>query len=315
MIDRLYLKPLLPDEACSDLGGKYLGHKDFQHLIANDKDVYCSVTGKLLAKFRKKVLSNENIEVAFDSLKNAAPPQANRGMAAGWDEQAVIEYVKRCGGKGFVRNTPDSPRFKLIRSDGALSNTNYALPVNSGVVGYMDRSPRFPNCRLTAFTLKNYDLYKKAMPVIKSVDNLYRDLIPEKYALQKNEANKTSKDFVISDTSFTTLTVNVNWQTAVHQDTGDFEEGFGNLTAIRKGRYIGGYLVLPKWGVAFDLQNKDVLLMDVHQWHGNTPIRKIEKDAKRMSLVMYYRKNMIHCGSAEQELNKVKRRKAGDKLN
>ena len=64
-----------------------------------------------------------------------------------------------------------------------------------------------------------------------------------------------------------------------------------------------------------DLQQCDLLLVDVHQFHGNTPINKIDEDAKRVSLVMYYRKNMISCGSAEEEMNIVKRRQKGTHLN
>jgi hypothetical protein len=139
--------------------------------------------------------------------------------------------------------------------------------------------------------------------------------MPNEYKLQREVADNTSKDFVIPDTAFTTVTVNKNWQTAVHTDKGDFEEGFGNLVALRKGRYTGGYFVVPKWGVAFDLQNCDLLLVDVHQWHGNTPINKIDDDAKRISLVMYYRKNMINCGTADEENEFAKKRKEGTKLN
>ena len=41
----------------------------------------------------------------------------------------------------------------------------------------------------------------------------------------------------------------------------------------------------------------------------------IDEDAKRISLVMYYRKNMISCGTAEEEVSRVKSRLAGSKLN
>ena len=202
------------------------------------------------------------------------------------------------------------------KRDGTISNTSRALTsVNSGIIGYFDRNPRFPYCRQTAFNEKQFSKFVKAYPIIKFVDTKYQELMPEYYKKQRKVADETSKDFVIRDTAFTTVTVNSNWQTAVHTDKGDFEEGFGNLVALRKGRYTGGYFVIPKWGVAFDLQNCDLLLCDVHQWHGNTPINKVDDDAKRISLVMYYRKNMVSCGTAEEEANIVKRRLQGEKLN
>jgi hypothetical protein len=56
-------------------------------------------------------------------------------------------------------------------------------------------------------------------------------------------------------------------------------------------------------------------LVDVHQWHGNTPLIKEDKNATRLSLVMYYRENMIKCGTMEEEIKRAKTRKHGTKLN
>jgi hypothetical protein len=187
--------------------------------------------------------------------------------------------------------------------------------VNSGIVGYFDRNVRFPNCRLTAFNKKHFDKFKKAYPLIKLVDNFYKTLMPKEYKAQRSEADKTSQDFVIKDTAFTTVTVNKNWQTAVHKDAGDFKGGFGNLVAIRDGDYSGCHFVVVRWGVGFDLRNGDLLLVDVHQWHGNTPMIKEQNNATRLSLVMYYRENMIHCDTMEKELQRVKNRKRGDTIN
>lgn len=291
------LKPTLTDEDVNKLKGALLSEKDYNTLITYDADVYCEETGKTIAKFRKKVIPSNIAQAAFDNLKGAAKPTNNRGIGAGEKENG--KFQKRS-----------------IKQDGTISNTARALTdVNSGIIGYFDRNARFPYCRQTAFNEKEFSKFKKAYPIIKFVDRAYAELMPDEYALQRAVADETSDDFVIRDTAFTTVTVNKNWQTAVHTDKGDFEKGFGNLVALRKGRYVGGYFVVPKWGVAFDLQNCDLLLVDVHQWHGNTPIQKIDEDAMRISLVMYYRKNMIHCGTADEEVEIAKRRKAGTKLN
>ena len=291
------LKPTLTDEEVNKLKGALLSEKDYNTLITYDADVYCEETGKTIAKFRKKVIPSNIAQAAFDNLKGAAKPTNNRGIGAGEKENG--KFQKRS-----------------IKQDGTISNTARALTdVNSGIIGYFDRNARFPYCRQTAFNEKEFSKFKKAYPIIKFVDRAYAELMPDEYALQRAVADETSDDFVIRDTAFTTVTVNKNWQTAVHTDKGDFEKGFGNLVALRKGRYVGGYFVVPKWGVAFDLQNCDLLLVDVHQWHGNTPIQKIDEDAMRISLVMYYRKNMIHCGTADEEVEIAKRRKAGTKLN
>ena len=268
-----------------------MSETDYNTLITYDADVYCAESRKCIAKFRKKVIPNNIAKNAFDNLKGAAKTTFNRQMSSGEDSE--------------IR----------IKEDGTKSNTRKIKGVNSGIIGYFDRGARYPYCRQTAFNEKEFSKFKKAYPIIKFVDTKYAELMPEHYARQRKVADETSQDFVIKDTAFTTVTVNSNWQTAVHTDKGDFEKGFGNLVALRKGRYTGGYFVLPKWGVAFDLQNCDLLLCDVHQWHGNTPINMIDEDAKRISLVMYYRKNMISCGTAEEEVSRVKSRLAGSKLN
>ena len=167
---------------------------------------------------------------------------------------------------------------------------------------------RTPYCRQTAFNKNEFEKFKKAYGIIKFVDNKYKELMPEHYKLQRDVADETAQDFVIKDTAFTTVTVNKNWQTAVHTDKGDFDKGFGNLVVLREGRYEGGYFVIPQWAVAFDMQNCDLLLCDVHQWHGNTPINKIDEKATRISLVMYYRQNMTHCGTAAEEQEIAKQR-------
>jgi hypothetical protein len=65
--------------------------------------------------------------------------------------------------------------------------------------------------------------------------------------------------------------------------------------------------------VAVDVQNYAVLLMDVHKWHGNTPFdpdpdKNPKVGFERVSLVMYYRKNMIACGTAQEEGERAKRK-------
>lgn len=278
------------------LAGKVLKEVDCKQLITFDADVVDQESGKILAKFRKKIIPHEVQEAAFDNLLIAARPSLNRGTSSGRREDGKVS--------GFRKN-----------KNGTQSKTVQADAVNSGVVGFMDRNARFPNCRLTAYNQKHFEKFKLAYPVIKLVDNWYARLMPKEYHRQKLIANKTPKDFVIPGTSFTTVTVNKNWQTAVHKDAGDFKEGFGNLVAIRRGDFHGGHFVLVRWGVGFDLQNGDLLLVDVHQWHGNTPIIKDNPKAVRLSLVMYYRENMVHCETMEKELQRVKTRKHGEKLN
>jgi hypothetical protein len=285
----LKVKPIMSDEMADSYLGRLLKDSDYTTLVNYDCDVYCDETGELLAKFRKKVIDKNIILNAWNTLIEAATLTDMRGTATGGEN----------GNSGTYN----------IKRDGTLSKTHRSNKINSGIIGYYDRTIRAPYCRKTSYTSKNFEKYTKCVPIVKRVNELYKELVPDRWEYQKDYVDRTSKDFVIEDTVFTTVTVNKNWQTAVHTDKGDLRGGFGNLIAVRKGKYTGGYFVLVKWGVAFDLNNMDVLFTDVHKMHGNTPIRKVTEDATRISLVMYYRENMIGCGSAEEEIYMVKNRK------
>ena len=289
MAREIYLDPVLDDKSAAKLAGALLDDTSYKILIDYDADVYDKESGKVLAKFRKNVIPANIAKTAYENLKGAATATNNRNKASG------------------------SAGNKRLKKDGSVSNTNGADQVNSGIIGYFDRNVRFPYCRQTAFNKNEFEKFKKAYGIIKFVDNQYSDLMPDEYQLQRKVADETAQDFVIKDTAFTTVTVNKNWQTAVHTDKGDFDKGFGNLVVLREGRYEGGYFVIPQWAVAFDMQNCDLLLCDVHQWHGNTPITKIDEKATRISLVMYYRQNMTHCGTAleEQEIAKQREIRSG----
>lgn len=292
------LKPIMTVEQADSMAGVLLKESDCKLLVTYDADIYDQETGKCIAKFRKNIIPADVQMKAFEALLPAAVTSTNRGTSAGQRDKDSGRVSKQ-----------------NVRSDGMRSKTVEAPPVNSGIVGYFDRSARTPYCRLTAFTAKKFKQFKEAYPIIKFVDIMYSKLMPTEYKRQRKIADQTSQDFVIKGTAFTTVTVNKNWQTAVHQDAGDFKEGFGNLVALRQGTYTGGNFVVVRWGVGFDLQNGDLLLVDVHQWHGNTPILKASPKAVRLSLVMYYRENMKHCGSIEQELKRASTRQRGSKLN
>lgn len=298
-VREVYLKPLMSVEESDKWVGKMLRQEDCKNLFREDVDVYDKESGKCIAKFRKGVIPLSLVATSYKALLSAAHPTNNRGIATRIPEGSTASKHRR-------RN-----------KDGTMSKTNVAVAgeVNSGIIGYFDRGPRFPYCRTTAFNQHELPKFNQAYPIIKLVDTKYKELMPEYYKLQRKMADKTSQDFVIKDTAFTTVTVNKNWQTAVHKDAGDFKDGFGNLVALRNGNYSGGHFVVVRWGCGFDLRNGDLLLVDVHQWHGNTPIIKEDKKAVRLSLVMYYRENMIHCESMEKELQRVKTRERGSKLN
>jgi hypothetical protein len=295
----------LTDEQTDALAGHLLGEDAFDMLFVDDVDVY-KPDGALLCRFRQNVIGEADCLAAFPVWKDAANPTGNRGYAAGQinSNEELVKIAKERGGIGIQMISPT--RARAIKHDGTLSNTNVAKLVNSGIVGFFDRNPRFPYCRLTAYNLSHPRRFASVMPFIQRIDKEFAALVPDRYIAQSDLIRATSPDFYIADTCFTTVTVNRNFQTAVHKDVGDLKEGFGVMSCLRRGRYEGCYFVFPKYRVALDMRTGCVLCADVHEWHGNTPMKGNHGMFERVSLVFYYREKMQRCGSADEELARAK---------
>lgn len=286
------------------LMGEFLTDKDYSLLVNYDCDVY-DLNGKLLAKFRKNVLSEKKLLDCVNNVRDSIVKMDNRGIASG---KVQLDKTMNRAGSHIKEN------FKLqpITKDGRKSKYKVGNCVLNGLIGYMDRTVMMPYCRKTAYTKNEFEKFEKAIPFIKEVDDKYKELIPEKWEIQNQYAKSTDKNYVIEGTTFTTVTVNKDFQTAVHKDSGDLKKGFGNLSCYKTKGSKGGYFVLPEYKIAFDLSSCDLLLVDVHKWHGNTPIINKTEEDERISFVMYYREKTIKCLAPSKELERVKR--ANNKL-
>jgi len=257
------------DEKMETKMNKLLKPKDIKTIIDYDADVYTN-EGKLLLRFRKNVLDTQHIDAFYDN---------------------IIQFAKNVSA---LRG----------RSSGSKSETSFSdKKVMSNIFGYFDSwSPAQKiifkargitpslTVRQCRFNMDNPEKYKKTIPLIKDIDDLYAKLTPEQYKLQRRKANQTY--FKIPGTSFTTVTTNINFQTSTHRDKGDDEEGFGNLAVIERGEYTGAETCFPQYGIGVNVRSGDILFMDVHQPHANLPMHKKEKDAIRLSIVCYLRKNV-----------------------
>jgi hypothetical protein len=267
---------------------------------------------QLLLKFRKNVISKNILKKALVAFrKQSKVLHDNRGASGGLlDSNKLPNYVAK-------HVSPGRFRTKFIRkSDNQKSQTLTSNLAPSNIVGYYDKPDRnfvdSPPCRLTAFTRDNPSLWKASLPFIKRCDRLFKKLIPKRHKKQKQKADEINR-YRIDDTSFTTLTINYSWRTGCHKDSGDLEEGFGNLVVIEDDQnphsYDGCYLGFPQYGVCVDVRQGDFLAMNVHEWHCNTEFVDLGGDTSnispkllknkwyfnRLSLVLYLRKKMLRC--------------------
>ena len=286
------VKRVMTDEECGErYAAKLLGDDCFTTLLDGSEDAMAidAETGEEIAGIRRNAISSSVCKSAYESLRSAAGLTDNRGVASGM------------GASGETR-------YKRLRQDGTISNTQVsAEPVQSGIVGYFDRSARNPYCRQTSWTAKEPEKWMAALPFIQQVNQCFKETMPDRYEAQRLVCEQTEDEWVIPDTVFTTVTVNMNWQTAVHKDVGDLDEGFGCMSTMRAGKFDGCYLCFPEYGIAVDQRTQNVTLANVHNWHGNTPITGVRGKYERLSTVLYYRKKMQNCGSPDDELQRARR--------
>ena len=263
-----YVKKNISDTDMMKIKNTFVKPKQIKLIIKDDCDVFDAETDKLLIRFRKNKLSKQQTDTFYENIIEFAERKtSNRGSASASKK----------------KNMKNNPR------------------IMTNILGYYEKfnakqklmMQKF-NTRLTAretyFTQNYPNEYKKVIPLIQEIDHLYKKYIPDSYEKQYAKAKTTP--FSIDNTSFTTVTTNINFQTSIHQDKGDDSEGFGNLAVIEKGDYSGGETCLPQYGVGVDVRTGDILFMDVHEWHGNLPIIQKSKEAKRLSIVCYLRENL-----------------------
>ena len=298
------LKPKFSDEYMKSKEGEYFEQASYDQIVKSDCDVYRidnEGQKKLLLRFRKNVLPKKLTKIGMENLKKAAmKTHDNRGASAG-----IINFKKlpTYANEMSQFNNDKMSKFRIhgykSKQTNKFVNNSFGNISHSNIIGYFDKRDRnlgldAPPCRTTAFTSQQVDKWNNVKPLIQSIDKQFKKLIPANHKSQYDQARKTPQ-FCINDTCFSTVTINYNWQTALHKDAGDYKNGFGNLVVIEEGEYDGGYTGFPQYGVAVDVRDGDFLAMDVHEWHSNTKLKGKTKDFTRLSLVCYLRENMIKC--------------------
>ena len=262
---------VMTDKQIEAYEGKEIKRSMISLILTEDTDVYTK-DNVLLCRFRKNVLNEKKVKDFFDNvIEFAMNVTTNRGTTSGQ--------------KKTKKNVKDNPK------------------IMANILGYMDgfspsqkfsmkRQNIYPtlNVRESRFNIDYPDEWKKAYPMLKQIDSLYKKTVPAYYKKQRQKADQTH--YKIRDTAFTTITTNVNFKTRLHKDRGDDDEGFGNLVVIEDGKYEGSETCFPQYGFGVDVRQNDILFMNVHEWHANLPMKPANKTVRRLSVVCYLRLNV-----------------------
>ena len=318
--------------------GEFVKEEDLALILTESADVYSprgvldmfssedSKEERIIVSYRKGVIPREICQKAYDNLQGGAELTDNRGTASGPVDFSKLPNFMFKYGDPVLKGANKNRAFYLLE-DGSISKTSRANMVRSGQCGYFGPNKRFPFAREAGFSKSNPEKVDKATPYFEYISANFKLLAPTVWQRQFDfltEHKLIENGWVLGASVYTTVTINKNFQTAAHQDAGDYSGGLGNISVLENPEkpFAGGYVSFPQWKCGVDLRMGDILVFAIHQYHGNTKIKPVvevpegdnpEDYFERMSLVCYARENMKNAGTKEEESAKKKQWRAGYK--
>ena len=269
-------------------------------IIKTDIDVYDKSSGELILSFKKNVIPKELYHIDKKLVKYASVLSSNRGFAAGLVNSSGLIKGKEswsakpefpCDKDGNILPEDHDKHTSYFKyEDGRISKRMRSNSVSSNSIGGFTRNAGLP-CRLTYFTKNNLSAYETIFPLSSFISDLYFSYCPDKWLYQYDKYLSSPKEFIIPDSNFSTLTINMDFRTATHKDKGDCKTGLTCFTIKNCGSWSGGELLFPDYDIGIDVEEGDLLLFNPHESHCNNPII----GSGRMSFVLYLRDKMDRC--------------------
>ena len=327
-IETIFAKAIYSEEQLKKLKGLYVDDDSYDILIDGDCDVFDSETKEVVLKYRKNQISQDLKDVAWTNCRHLAKSSRGRGAAAGPINPEEVYWKKRdiYWSKKWSAKYMVADKINGGTKESSMKVNNEVASNPMGFYGETKSLGLDLPCRLSHYTKTHMDNYESAKPFFQRMGDLYQELLPEKYNEQKERAE--INEFHIEGTPFSTVTINRNFRTGLHQDSGDFG-GWAAMSVLEEGQYHGGLLVFPKYRIALDLRQGDFLIANVHEYHCNTELfesisDKIYNDThpssfkdnlkvgilglnnrySRLSFVCYLRADIIKCAKEEHVMTK-----------
>jgi len=262
--------------------------------------LFCCIKGAIPKEERKKYK---------DVIRKPAKAKTkNRGQSAGVVDISKFprNAVSFCDVNG--KKLDGKPRFSVYykKEDGKVINRCQSNQVRCGVAGHFDKVAGLP-CRKVGWSRDNVDKHEILGELARIIQSNHRRYCPQSYLFHRIMAEK-KPNYLFKDSIYSTMTLNYDFRTATHKDSGDLQGGLSTLTIFEDEveNYEGFYLGLPDYKIAFDLRDGDLLLFDAHEKHANTeykvlsdklPIDDLTQNnfAGRIAVVCYLRNRLWQC--------------------
>jgi hypothetical protein len=289
-------------------------------LLLDRTGMVMTPAGNILCVLLKHRLSPELLETVRPIVRKAANQSvagANRSTAAG---TGMKPRKHKDGSQSKMSGVP-------YLED--LNDEDYARlkPAKHGTWGHNARDMRGGEalpCRLTGYRGDLKELWLMSELAQEVAEAFRHSFVQDRWKAQFAKADQTPPIWLIKTpkghTPFTTITCNKSWRTAAHIDKGDLKEGFGVMCCL--GQFEGCDLVFPRYQTAVRYREGDILLANVHEVHGNTPLLNPDGSVpqsgdapERLACIFYYEEDMHRCeNTVEDEMRAFNKRKPGDPL-
>jgi hypothetical protein len=278
---RMYALQLIPqiersDAEVASLRNTFANPVHYDYMIEEDAVIF-SPEGRVLARLVTNCLSESLVAATAAQFIKVRGDASGRPSVVGKD--SMMYRLRKDGTMGHTKEVPPE-----IIAEMRAQNTF------TDFLGWMDASKmgdRFPECRQTGWSVRCPEIHEAAGPFIEEVARVYREELPDHWLAQTEFMRGVADGWKFDDT-FSTVTVNRNLRTTYHYDNGDYRGGMGNLVVLAGEE--GGELVMPRFRIAFRPRPTDVLLMNVHEMHGNLPFT-----GERLTAVLYAREHIDQC--------------------
>jgi len=290
------------------LKGEFYDEKHYDTII-NTEVMGLKENGEILFILKKDNIKKENREKYLNIIKPVAKAKTkNRGTAAGVADvkKFPVDAVSLCKANGDALINPRLVSVQYKREDGSVCGRCQSNMVRCGCAGFFDAVAGLP-CRKVAFSQNNPLKHKELENMCNEIAKGHEEYEPASFNFQK-EIAELSKDYLMGNSPYSTLTLNYDFRCAAHIDKGDLIGSRSTITILEElpNNYEGCYLGFPEYKIALDLRDGDTLIFDAHEYHCNTemkvltnklPIDELTKNhfGGRISIVAYLREKMKKC--------------------
>jgi hypothetical protein len=265
------------DAEVASLRGEFANRAHYDYLI--EEDAYVVGPDGVIARLVTNCLSQSLVRDTTAQFMHVRGDASGRPSVVG--KGAMMNRIRKDGTMGHTMAVP-ATIIKEMRAQNTFTD----------FLGWMDASKtgdRFPECRQTGWSTRKPEIHEAAYPFVREVSRVYREELPDHWQSQREFMARALPAWKFVGSEYSTVTVNRNLRTTYHYDDGDFRGGMGNLVVLAGGET--GAVVMPKFRIAFLPRPTDVLLMNVHELHGNLPFI-----GERLTAVLYARERIDECG-------------------